>query len=157
MRVDKLWFESLSGGTAFALLMLDIDNFKKYNDHYGHQSGDECLRAVAQSIEAVTNEANASGLTKGAFAARYGGEEFSVVMPDAPLQAMRTLSSSIVEAVRRLSIPHEHNAEWGIVSISVGGAHVERAQGELKDMFRLADARLYSAKKSGRNCAVVHD
>jgi diguanylate cyclase (GGDEF)-like protein len=156
-KLDLLWFESIPAKTAFSLLMLDIDNFKKYNDHYGHQSGDVCLRRVAHSIEATILESNATGVTKDAFAARYGGEEFAVIVPAASQQAVKTLATSIVERVRLLSIPHELNAEWGIVTISVGGAYMDVAEGELVSLFRLADARLYRAKSSGRNCAVMED
>jgi diguanylate cyclase (GGDEF)-like protein len=156
-KIDLLWFESIPAKTAFSLLMLDIDNFKKYNDHYGHQSGDVCLRRVAHSIEATILESNATGVTKDAFAARYGGEEFAVIVPAASQQAVKTLATSIVERVRLLSIPHELNAEWGIVTISVGGAYLEVAEGELANLFRLADSRLYRAKSDGRNCAVMED
>jgi diguanylate cyclase (GGDEF)-like protein len=156
-KIDLLWFESIPAKTAFSLLMLDIDNFKKYNDHYGHQSGDVCLRRVAHSIEATILESNATGVTKDAFAARYGGEEFAVIVPAASQQAVKTLATSIVERVRLLSIPHELNAEWGIVTISVGGAYLEVVEGELANLFRLADSRLYRAKSDGRNCAVMED
>ena len=156
-RVDKLWFESIPTKTPMSLLMLDIDNFKKYNDHYGHQSGDECLRKVALEIDTVTLEANAMRLTKGAFAARYGGEEFSVIVPAASPHAMQALALSIVERVRKLTISHELNADWGVVTISVGGATSEAAEGGLVNLFRLADSRLYRAKSNGRNCAVVED
>ena len=156
-KIDLLWFESIHAKTAFSLLMLDIDNFKKYNDHYGHQSGDACLRRVAHTIEATTLEANSSGQTAGAFAARYGGEEFAVIVPAASRTAVHALATSIVERVCRLSIPHELNAEWGVVTISVGGAYMDLVEGELGSLFRLADSRLYRAKSNGRNCAVVED
>jgi diguanylate cyclase (GGDEF)-like protein len=156
-RFDKLWFESIPTKTPMSLLMLDIDNFKKYNDHYGHQSGDECLRKVALEIDAVTLEANATRLTKGAFAARYGGEEFAVIVPAASLQAIKALALSIVERVRKLLISHELNVDWGVVTISVGGATLEAVEGGVANFFRLADSRLYRAKSNGRNCAVVED
>jgi diguanylate cyclase (GGDEF)-like protein len=157
IKLDKLWFESISTQTSLSILMLDIDNFKMYNDRYGHQSGDECLRKVAFTIEAATLEANATGLTKGAFAARYGGEEFAVIIPTTSSQAVQALATSIVDRVRLLSILHELNAEWGTVTISVGGASVEVAEGDLVNLFRLADSRLYRAKGNGRNCAVMRD
>jgi diguanylate cyclase (GGDEF)-like protein len=156
-RVDKLWFDSIPAGTAFSLLMLDIDNFKKYNDHYGHHSGDDVLRKVAKKIEDVTNESNRTRQTTDAFAARYGGEEFSVIVPGASLQSVHDLSAAIVKGVSDLSIPHEFNAEWGNVTISVGGGYLDAAVGELVSLFRLADARLYRAKGKGRNCVVMND
>lgn len=154
-RTDQIWKEALTAEHSFGLLMLDIDNFKKYNDHYGHQSGDDCLRSVATAIDKTTRQANALGQTQGAFAARYGGEEFAVVVPLATTPALSQLAASIVEAVRALAIAHEMNADWGFVTISAGGALLPRAQGKVVDAFRLADQRLYQAKQQGRNRAVV--
>ncbi len=156
-RADQFWSEAKAGGGAFGLLMLDIDNFKKYNDHYGHQSGDDCLRRVAHAIDATTRMGVAQGLAAGAFAARYGGEEFAVILPNANEQAMGLWSQGIVRAVRALAIAHEKNEAWGIVTISAGGARTEHAAGELVSVFRQADARLYQAKQQGRNRAVTKD
>ena len=155
LRVDKAWTEVMHTGRPFGLLMLDIDNFKKYNDHYGHLSGDDCLRSVAQAIEVATNAANTQGLTQGAFAARYGGEEFAVIIPDATTQALERVSSSIVTEVAALAIEHEKNESWGIVTISVGGIGVQDKNTPLANVFRGADSRLYLAKSQGRNRAVV--
>jgi diguanylate cyclase (GGDEF)-like protein len=155
-RVDQLWGAAMSTSQAFGLLMLDIDNFKKYNDHYGHQSGDDCLRSVAKAIESATQQANDSGL-QGVFSARYGGEEFAVIVPHPTQEAMSGVAESIVKAVSSLAIAHEKNEAWGIVTISVGGAYVAQAQGAVVNVFRQADGRLYQAKAQGRNRAVVHD
>lgn len=155
LRTDHIWSEALAHGRAFGLLMIDIDNFKKYNDHYGHQSGDDCLRKVAHTIDATVRHANDLGLTTGAFAARYGGEEFTVVLPQATLATMHKVADSIVKAVFAVGIAHALNEAWGVVSISVGGALSNPAQGQLGELFRQADARLYQAKRQGRNHAVV--
>ena len=152
-RLDELWLDAQESSAPFAILMLDIDNFKKYNDHYGHQAGDDCLRRVAKAIEEAVDVANVQGLAPGAFAARYGGEEFAVLMPNASMSAFEELASSVVAAVRQLAIVHEKNAEWGIVTLSAGGSRIESATGELQALFREADARLYSAKSLGRNRA----
>ena len=153
-QVDQIWFESAPLGLPFALLMIDIDNFKKYNDHYGHQMGDDCLRNTAKAIEEATVQANQLGTTRGAFVARYGGEEFAVIIPGAAPQAVETLSTSILESVRQRAIAHERNDAWGIVTVSIGGARVEKVSGDLVKVFRAADQRLYAAKSQGRNCAV---
>ena len=137
--------------------MLDIDNFKKYNDHYGHQSGDDCLRSVAHAIEAAVQRSNGLKHTELAFAARYGGEEFAVVVPQARVESLMLLAHSIVQAVRGLAIAHTENANWERVTISVGGARVSPAAGEVVALFRAADSRLYLAKEQGRNRAVVSD
>ena len=153
-QVDQIWFESAPQGSPFALLMIDIDNFKKYNDCYGHQMGDDCLRNVAKAIEDTTEQANQLGTTSGAFAARYGGEEFSVIIPDARPLAMEQLSDALLDSVRQLGIEHERNEAWGIVTISIGAARVEQVSGELAQVFRTADQRLYAAKSQGRNRVV---
>lgn len=147
------WGDSLQRKEPFGVLMLDVDNFKKYNDHYGHQSGDDCLRAVAGAIGSRVETANEEGLTLNAFAARYGGEEFAVVLPKATPEAFESLAGLILEGVRQTAIPHERNAEWGQVTISIGGARLDPAEGSLSSVFRLADERLYQAKEGGRNRA----
>jgi diguanylate cyclase (GGDEF)-like protein len=155
LKVDALWSSSLHAGAPFALLMLDIDNFKKYNDHYGHQSGDDCLKSVANAIRQTTHLTNLRGITQEAFAARYGGEEFAVVIPSASQEGYQALSQAIVSAVFELGIPHEKNSDWGCTTISVGGKWQHAANGELKHVFREADENLYRAKEQGRNRAVV--
>lgn len=151
LNVDLAWEESLRKHSPFALLMIDIDNFKKYNDCYGHLAGDDCLRAVAHAVDAAVAGTNAEGSTKGAFAARYGGEEFAVVIPGVSKGAYEKCSSSVIENVRKLGIKHEQNGEWGIVTVSIGGCRREVSSGSVAILFREADAALYLAKESGRN------
>jgi diguanylate cyclase (GGDEF)-like protein len=148
-RTDAAWAVAQAQGKSFAILMVDIDNFKKYNDHYGHQAGDDCLRAIADAIATAVQDSAVDG----AFAARYGGEEFAVVMPAASLQAYEQLAQAVVAAIRGCGIAHEKNADWGVVTASVGGAFLERTQGGLASLFRAADAQLYVAKEHGRNRA----
>ena len=155
-RVDLLWEEAVRLAKPFSLLMIDVDNFKKYNDHYGHQAGDECLRAVAHCIEQVVEHAAADQLAPGAFAARYGGEEFAVVIPGVGSGVHAGLGQSIVEAVTALGIPHDLNAAWGVVSVSLGAACMDPAAGQVGELFRQADALLYEAKHQGRNRLVAN-
>jgi len=155
LKLDLAWSEARSSGAPFALLMLDIDHFKKYNDYYGHLAGDDCLRAVAQTLAGVVERCNSERLTEGAFAARYGGEEFAVLMPHASAHAYERVAHGVIEAVRGLGIRHERNADWGVVTTSVGGAFVPAANDELMHVFRAADERLYAAKAAGRNRAVL--
>ena len=82
MQVDSLWDLAVGAKKPFSLLMIDVDNFKKYNDHYGHLAGDDCLRAVANCLASTVQQANDDKVTSGAFAARYGGEEFVVIIPE---------------------------------------------------------------------------
>lgn len=146
---DRAWADAVRRQASFALLMIDVDNFKKYNDCYGHLAGDDCLRALAATL-AATVEGAASGAS-GAFVARYGGEEFCAVLPEASAAACSALAAAIVEAVRRLAIPHARNEAWGIVTVSIGGAWTGTAGGTLAHFFQTADARLYQAKQDGRN------
>ena len=151
LRIDTLWESAVQQGKPFSLLMIDVDNFKKYNDHYGHQAGDDCLRAVAAAIDSVAVRADADRLAPGAFAARYGGEEFSVVIPDAAPGVHVGVGMAIVEAVAALNLPHERNEAWGRVTVSVGAVCVSPANSLVKQVFREADELLYKAKSAGRN------
>lgn len=151
INVDQEWAECVRKNSPFALLMLDIDNFKNYNDSYGYEAGDECLCAVAHAIKAVVAGCNTEGLTKAAFAARYGSEKFAVVVPGASITACENSAMRILESVRRLDIRHEQNGKWGIVTVSIGGCHREAPSGEVAMIFRKADTALYHAKESGSN------
>ncbi len=147
LHADSEWMSASGDKRSFGLLMLDVDNFKKYNDHYGHPAGDGCLRAIAHAIEAVVAKQPA------AFAARYGGEEFAVVLPGISQADYEALAAAIVAAVRDLGIPHAVNGEWGRATVSIGGSRFEQAEGRIATLFRTADERLYRAKQRGRNRA----
>ncbi len=151
LQVDQLWELAVSGGKAFSLLMIDVDHFKKYNDHYGHLAGDDCLRTVANCLAATVQQANDDKVAPGAFVARYGGEEFCAVIPDAAPGVHFGLGLALVEAVEAMRLPHALNAEWGIVTISVGGLCASPASGAVGNLFRQADTLLYQAKEAGRN------
>lgn len=155
LQVDTLWELATRGDRPFSLLMVDVDHFKKYNDHYGHLAGDHCLRAVASCIDCCVRQAHEDRTAFGAFVARYGGEEFAVLIPDVPAGVHAGLAASLVEAVQALRLPHETNGDFGVVTISVGGACLEPADGEIRTLFRQADELLYKAKAAGRNRAEV--
>jgi diguanylate cyclase (GGDEF)-like protein len=155
LETDAAWYAAVQAGRSLGLLMIDVDHFKKYNDHYGHLVGDDCLRAIAGAL-AATVEAPEHALP-GAFAARYGGEEFAVIVPDATPALLAELSTRLLTAVQGLAIPHALNTGYGVVTISVGGACRTPAAGELASVFRLADERLYRVKETGRNRALVDD
>lgn len=128
---------------SFAMLVCDIDNFKSYNDNYGHQSGDDALRAVAQTI--------ASFCRQNDVAIRYGGEEFLLVLFNRSLESINDIGNRILEQVYELNIPHEES-EYKRVTISIGAA-VKDSKSCLQPRacFELADQRLYIAKRNGRN------
>jgi diguanylate cyclase (GGDEF)-like protein len=152
-RVDASFADAVQMHQPFGLLMIDIDNFKKYNDHYGHLQGDDCLRAVAQAISATVEANNTQIGNDATFAARYGGEEFAVVLPLASAERTETLAQAVVSAVSGLGIAHEKNADWNCVTISVGAAHLAQANDKIANLFRAADTCLYKAKDHGRNRA----
>lgn len=135
-------------GSSIAVLMLDVDFFKKYNDRYGHQAGDVTLKAVARSIQ--------RGLRRsGDLAARYGGEEFVVILPDTDLAGAREVAETIRVAVQACAIPHE-DAPLGVVTLSVGMCAAVPQSGEGgAALVARADAALYRAKAAGRNCSAA--
>lgn len=157
LRLDVLWHQAQDSraSTVMGLLMIDIDNFKKFNDRYGHQCGDDALRSVALAIDLVVSHANTEGLLDKAFAARYGGEEFTVVAPGASAAVLATLAQRLVQVVFDLGIAHTLNEAWGVVTISLGGVQLDATSATLVALFRQADARLYLAKQRGRNQAVL--
>lgn len=149
---EKLQLEWKCGQRAvasMAFILGDIDHFKHYNDHYGHQKGDECLRAVAGTIgTAVFRPADMT--------ARYGGEEFAVIMPNTDLAGAQAVAERICGAVRDLAIPHAASATAPHVTLSLGvAALVPDSGSSLESLIAAADAALYRAKDAGRNRAVV--
>lgn len=127
-----------------ALALIDVDEFKAYNDRYGHLAGDDCLKAVAQVLE--TEAHRASDLV-----ARYGGEEFAVISPTTDLAGAAALAETLRRAVENLAIPHV-GSPHGVVSVSIGVAAVEPGQAPLgATLIERADRALYAAKAAGRN------
>lgn len=135
-------------GRPLAVIMLDVDYFKRFNDSHGHQAGDACLVRVAHALAAGMRRA-------GDLTARYGGEEFSIVLPNTGADEARQIGEALRRAIEDLGISHA-NAEARQVTISVGIA-VQPAPGAADPdaLLRLADAALYHAKDEGRNCVVL--
>ena len=152
-RSDAAWKLAVEAEDSFALLMLDMDYFKRYNDTYGHAAGDDCLRALAEVLQNVALDCDRSGVTDGAFAARYGGEEFVLVMPRASAAAFKSAAERVMNSLRSRAIEHAGNPGWGIATVSIGGCHSELANGRIGALFQAADRRLYDAKAKGRNRA----
>lgn len=140
----KEWSRSIRSDQPLALAMIDIDYFKPYNDQYGHQAGDECLKHVAR---AVALNARRSG----DLAARYGGEEFLLILPDADVAVAQHLAEDVRKSVERLNLPHV-GSPTGRVTISVGiAARGNAAYKDAENLLRAADQALYLAKDLGRN------
>lgn len=141
------WARSARSGQSMAVLMLDVDNFKSYNDRYGHQQGDDCLRAIARVLQARIYRATD-------LVARYGGEEFSIVLSMCSEEHAAEIAEQIRAGVQLLRIAHQ-DAETGVVTVSVGvAAIVPSADSQSDELLRQADIALYNAKRQGRNRVV---
>lgn len=128
-----------------ALVMVDVDHFKRYNDRYGHQAGDACLRAVAQALARVVRR-------EPDLLARYGGEELVALLGDTTLQGACVVAQRAVEAVRALGLRHEASETAPVVTISAGvAACVPEGAEDAARLVQQADAALYAAKRAGRN------
>ncbi len=143
------WSRHQRQGEALALALVDVDHFKAFNDGYGHQQGDQCLRAVAQTLQQSLRR-------PGEVVARYGGEEFVVVLPHTQAIDCPGVGAWLCEQVRALAIAHEFSPTAAMVTISVGVASRVPVVGvEYTYLLHLADRALYQAKASGRNRPVV--
>ena len=148
-RLDHEWRRAVRAGSALSLIMIDIDCFKEFNDTFGHQQGDECLRAVAAAL--------ADGLPRaGDSVARYGGEEFAVILPGTERTGAVKLAEALRRRVEDLGIVHPTSRAAAVVTISCGVATVwPTLRVEPEELTRLADESLYVAKHRGRNCTAA--
>lgn len=139
------WQRALRQGFALAVAMIDVDHFKDYNDRYGHQAGDDCLRRLAQVLAAASQRS-------GELAARYGGEEFVVILPGVTLEDAMSNAERIRSAVQALNIVNAVDIPAGMLTVSIGVAcRVPTAHDSPASLLRAADAALYEAKHQGRN------
>jgi len=157
-QIQEEWRRLKRNHSVLALVMIDVDNFKLFNDNYGHQQGDDCLIAIAKVIDNVASRSID-------FAARYGGEEFVIILPDTDEQGASILAEELLQSVRDLAIPHPFSklgsgsglGEKQVVSCSAGLA-VSTLLSERDDegtLIRLADEALYKAKNQGRDQLVI--
>ncbi|OYU46623.1 MAG: sensor domain-containing diguanylate cyclase [Burkholderiales bacterium PBB4] len=141
--LHREWSKLSRTGQPLALVMMDVDRFKRFNDQYGHQAGDECLRAVAQALASVCRASD--------MVARYGGEEFVLIAPASDLVNATRLAQRALDAVQALQIPHVHS-DWGVVTLSAGVAALVPGPGQSPQaLLAAADSGLYKAKAQGRN------
>ena len=138
------WSRATRSGQPLALAMVDVDRFKKYNDHYGHQAGDECLRKVASVLTQVVSR-------KTDTVARYGGEEFAFIAPGISPKEVSRLAQSVCQVLQEMDMPHAAS-EFGCITASVGVAVMVPQQGQESSLLvKAADEALYAAKEQGRN------
>ncbi|MCP3391714.1 diguanylate cyclase [Bradyrhizobium sp. CCGB12] len=146
-RLKEEWARAYRDRSSLALLMIDVDHFKAYNDEYGHPAGDACLRLVAQVIAAETQR-------PGDLAARYGGEEFAMLLPNTDAAGCARIGDRVRRAIREAGLVHTTNHATGCVTASLGGAAcrpvLERTAGVVS-LVEAADQALYAAKEAGRN------
>ena len=139
------WRRCARSHAPLSLVMLDVDHFKAYNDHYGHQAGDECLRAVAGVLADQTKR-------PGDLVARYGGEEFVCLLPETDGEGAVLVAERLREAVARQRLPHAVSPVAGHVTVSLGAATARPLTETPSDsLYQAADLLLYEAKRAGRN------
>jgi len=150
-QAEQQWLIAQRRQTPVSVLMIDVDHFKPYNDHYGHPAGDRCLKEVTQALRAcLRRPADLLG--------RYGGEEFIVLLPDTNREGALKVAQSMIQAVKDKQLQHRYSPTSDIITVSVGGATSQHSMSQpLEDVIKSADRMLYQAKHSGRNRALVED
>jgi len=158
--LEEQWRLATHAQTSLALLMVDADHFKEFNDRFGHQAGDECLRSIAMTLRALVTR-------PGDVVARFGGEEFAILLPGTPLEGAQHVAEAIRATISDLPIAHPQAAQLlddtsasaaRHVTVSIGcAALVPRAGMQFHHLVELADQALYLAKRSGRNRVCVAD
>jgi len=144
LQFESLWTDAIAGGKPLALVILDADQFKQYNDVVGHVGGDACLRSIAQVLAGIVEAGNG-------IAARIGGEEFAVILPETALLRALEIAEEIRVSVVDLGLDHPFSP-CGVQTVSLGVAARVPVAGQASiDLMRLADQALYTAKRSGRN------
>lgn len=145
------WRRSRRNVQKLAVIMIDIDFFKRYNDHYGHLAGDECLRQIAQSIRAICRRPHD-------LVVRFGGEEFCCFLPETDAPAALVLAEKILQRIAGLQIPHAGSLCHDKVTASLGIADIIPSDMVAAEtLLELADQQLYRAKMAGRNCICCAD
>jgi diguanylate cyclase (GGDEF)-like protein len=143
--LESEWRRAYRSDTSLALVMMDLDEFKRYNDEYGHQRGDDCLRQVAATLR--------EGLRRGGdLVARYGGEEFVAILPECDIPGALHYAEAVRGCIQSLAIRHESSPVGGMVTLSAGVAAAWPRRGGYPDeLIARADQALYLAKRSGKN------
>ncbi len=136
-------------GSSLSLVMCDIDYFKPYNDNYGHQSGDDCLKYVARTMAKVSKR-------PGDLVARYGGEEFAIILPETELSGGLAIAENIRSAIDNLNLSHNYSLASDHITLSAGVGTISPVNGDdvaklVKTLIKEADQGLYLAKQQGRN------
>lgn len=143
--LQREWKRAMRERQSLSFILFDLDYFKRFNDTYGHQLGDDCLRQVARATAGVISRSSD-------LIARYGGEEFAVILSNTDLKGAFIIAQRIRETILQLTIPHESSAVHDWVTASIGVSSITPPQDSLPNiLIRQADQALYSAKQAGRN------
>jgi diguanylate cyclase (GGDEF)-like protein len=148
-RLDKFlnieWERAGQLHKPISFLLIDVDYFKEYNDHYGHLAGDDCLQKLGKGIAEVCR-------SHGDLVARYGGDEFAVLLPDTNIEGALNVAKRVEEKIKEINIPHCHATNMGRVTLSIGVAMLIPSDDlSEKDLLRFSDEALYQSKQNGRN------
>ena len=144
------WDRHKRSASIMSLLIIDVDHFKEFNDHYGHSEGDTALLRIANVIKEKLKR-------PGDQAYRYGGEEFVVILPDTGYNGAIEVGEKLRDSIEQLNIPHEFSQTAKVITACVGVACVAPTdEDDPKDFFNLADKELYRAKQSGRNRVCIN-
>lgn len=150
-QANQHWRLAVRHQTPTSVLMIDVDHFKPYNDHYGHPAGDRCLKQITQAIKGCLQRPSD-------LLGRYGGEEFIALLPETDLAGARHIGQCINRAVRELSLEHRHSPVGDCVTVSIGGATCHHSMGHtLEEVIKCADRALYRVKHKGRDSALIEE
>lgn len=142
-RLELEWGDSRRSGKPLALMMVDVDRFKQYNDTFGHQAGDDCLRSIGAVLRATARRPRD-------VAARLGGDEFVLLLPETDAAEARVLAQQVIDSVAALALPHGADGCGACVGVTVGVATQVADGADMQSLVRAADRMLYAAKRDGR-------
>ncbi len=145
----KEWKRNKREEAELSALMLDIDYFKPYNDNYGHQQGDECLKQVAKLLSKQLNRSHD-------LVARYGGEEFVIILPKTAIDGAITIADNILKMLAQKALPHEYSGVASHITMSIGISSTKAGAETPTALLKQADQALYQAKEQGRNRSQVY-
>ena len=149
--IDTEWRRAVRSGRPLALILLDLDYFKPYNDHYGHIAGDQCLVQVAGALSSSVNRPSD-------LVARYGGEEFAILLPETDGSGAMNVACQARDNISALGLIHEYSPVSPIVTVSIGIAVMEPDPEQCcQALVEAADQKLYAAKAAGRNKIKKHE
>jgi len=150
-RISMEWGRAARDKTNLGMVLLDVDYFKQFNDRYGHQAGDDCLRAVASALKSALKR-------PGDVVTRYGGEEFACILPDTDIAGATLVAQRMLMAVKAMGLPHEGSTAASVVTASAGVAVVvsPSQQGSPAELIGATDRHLYEAKRQGRDRVCSH-